>query len=761
MRPKPAISRRRPRCGLPTVAALCLVGFVAADAVRGGDEPAPAAVVGPLAEQPTLPPTVEPLDPAARQRLIAWIEAAERFRGLDLRAPLAAGVQSQQAARETLASALAEELPPSAAAPIERTLRMLGLWPQDRDLIEVVLEVLSSEVAGYYDPKKDYLALVGSVGELGEDQAAALGEAAVERMSGAIWVHEIGHALQDQHFDLERLGGAEEKLLSDRATAREALVEGDATLTMFSYVLGQPIERMPAAGKMMSELTTDASSLAAMAPEGNADVLLNAPAYLRESLVFPYFDGMAFCLAVREAGGQKLLDHAFRNDPPASSEQILHPEKWLVMRDEPVAIELPDLAPLLAGRTEVLASDLGELTLRILLSERLGEGSRDRAAEAAAGWGGDAVALYDRAGDLNDGDEVLVWISEWDDEAEAAAFLAVAVEAFGDDWRLAAEGTRVVLAAGIDAEPWGAVRAALLAAPATRSPARAVDLALLGIGEGDRPQPLGSEDLLSLMQDPAIQGMVGSQDGGDLADLMTALGEEPELMELAATIGAELTKEGAPDLESLLESIDIEAFQRSPAIQELRRKVFAAQRTKQATFVDGVVRLADTGFVMTLAENGIWVRNEPDAAAADDPDLPPVVFQGTELTTGAHAVLVEIRLPFPTMLEALVAGAQAEDLGDIEVLRRGYLETDGVRGWERELISHDAAGDTRTVQRIYLLDRDAITLLAGGPVKKWKKRAGPMIMASLEGIRFTGREGVPAAPDTETRGSQEQDEDGD
>ena len=595
-----------------------LAASAVAIATWGGLPSRPAmADASRLDPRPDLPASVSPLDPAQADELLPLIDAAQAYRGLDLLEPLSAGRQTQSAARATLASLMAEEVPPEEAATAERLLRMLGLWRTERGLTDVLLDVLSSEVAGYYDPEKDFLALVEGVGDILGDDFETMDEAAAERMSGSIWVHEIGHALQDQHFDLDVVAGTEDELLSDRSLARQALIEGDASLVMFSYVMGSPLERFPQVNALVSDFIASPQEMASVA--GSGDALLDAPAFLGEVLVFPYLRGMTFCLAVRQAGGQKLLDHVFRSDPPRSTEQILHPEKWLEMRDDPVEITVPDFSSLLGGRRRLTADDLGELTTAIVLAERLGSGQRPRADQAAAGWGGDRIVLYSHHADVSGAvrdDDVLIWITEWDDEDEAIEMASTAEEAFAEPgWLLERQGTRLVLAKGLSDAERPAVLAAALAAPASRTPVAAVDLAALGITDADRPQPLDASELFGMLDDPLIQSIVGSELGDEAAELLNEMADDPAMRELMMQAGEALVD--GEDPASIFESMDLEKLAQSPAIQKMRDRILAQQEAVEVTVDDdGVVQLGDTGFRLTLPGDGTWIRSETASGGA-------------------------------------------------------------------------------------------------------------------------------------------------
>ncbi|MFL6194011.1 MAG: hypothetical protein ACJ75H_07560, partial [Thermoanaerobaculia bacterium] len=353
---------------------------------------------------------------------------------------------------------------------VEASLKAFGLIPETMDLRRYLPELLSSQVAGFYDPEQKYLALVRPAG----------GGKAREQMKLAedmILVHELTHALQDQSFDLRKFQDSDP--LSDAGTARTALVEGDATLVMIDYSAGGNIESLPGMDSIMAGLLSDPDKLLAMAPDlPGGKEMADAPAWIRDNLLFGYLQGAAFCVNTRRRGGQPLLDHAFKSDPPRSTEQILHPEKWHTRRDDPVEIQLPDLSAELPGYRRVAEGVMGEMTVRTLLREGLKDG--DRAATAAGGWGGDRFAVYEKAG----AGRLVAWVTDWDTEADAAE-LRQALEPMGGGWEAVPAGpSRVVVlrgASGLDAARREALLGRLAAATARRPENREIDLPALGI----------------------------------------------------------------------------------------------------------------------------------------------------------------------------------------------------------------------------------------------------------------------------------------
>lgn len=297
----------------------------------------------------------------------------------------------------------AAEQTPEASEELEtgrKVLVLLGMLPADYDLDASLRELYGEAIAGYYSPKQKKMFIVGS-GEFGLDARMTL-------------AHEFTHALQDQHFDLQKMREPV-KDLNDRSMALTSLVEGDATLATVVY-----FQRFTSAAERQAYLSGRGSQ--------GPNPFANVPVVLRESILFPYRSGLDFALALFRAGGMQRINEAFR-DPPQSTEQVLHPERYF-QRDEPAAVELPDLAAALGeGWSQREGDTLGELDFRNLLQTFLD----DRiAANGAAGWGGDQYSYLEGP----DGAQAFASVSLWDDEAQAREFfelyLPVVARRFGD-----------------------------------------------------------------------------------------------------------------------------------------------------------------------------------------------------------------------------------------------------------------------------------------------------------------------------------------
>jgi hypothetical protein len=419
------------------------------------------------------------------------VQAAERARGLKLKHPVPYGALDEKGLKAKVAETLAADLPPEQMRALEVSLRAFGLLPEGESAGKVYGDLLGQQVAAFYDPEKKYLAMV-------ERQGGSGGEAELDRTFGAdlarraqegIVVHELTHAIDDQSFDLGRM--AKSDPLSDGAAAFLGLVEGDATLTMFDFVLGKRVAEVPGFGLGVGTMMKDPGQLAAMSPDlpGSAG-LADAPVWFRDTLLFSYLQGFAFCLQLERRGGSKLLDYAFAKDPPRSTEQILHPEKWLDRRDDPIELAWPDLTAALPGWKKAAEGQMGEEGMLILLRQAekgpavavaaAAPATPVTSAAAAAGWGGDRFAVYEK-----EGQRLLLWLTEWDGESDAAEFQNAAAR-LGEDWRVVRSApTRVVLSrspkGALAPEPRVATESALAAVQAVRPANKNIDLGALGI----------------------------------------------------------------------------------------------------------------------------------------------------------------------------------------------------------------------------------------------------------------------------------------
>jgi hypothetical protein len=214
-----------------------------------------------------------------------------------------------------------------------------------------------------------------------------------------VMAHELTHALQDQHFNLRRFEKWR-KGDSDAELAAHALIEGDATLAMKVYMAKNPM----VAFAFLRSSSTMSSAQYKLAPRS-----------IRESLLFPYQEGMDWATAIYKKDGWKGVSQAFA-DLPQSTEQILHPEKYFA-HEAPVKVGLPELRLELGAKWKRIDYDVsGEWNYYLILDEFLNSEADSK--RAAAGWGGDRYEVYESS----TGEVLVAQMSAWDSENDAREF---------------------------------------------------------------------------------------------------------------------------------------------------------------------------------------------------------------------------------------------------------------------------------------------------------------------------------------------------
>ena len=391
-------------------------------------------VASPLLQSSAQPPPQQPATATAAARNAALIAATDEvlketseLRQLSIIKPVPSSTQSREEIQRAIIKNLNEETSPADLHATEVILKKLGLAPPDFNYRDLIVRLLTEQVAGYYEPKTQQFHLADWIDADGQRPVMA---------------HELTHALQDQHFNLRRFEKWP-KGDSDAELAAHSLIEGDATLAMVLYITSNPLRAL-----------TFLKSIGTMA--GASEELNKAPRAVRDSLLFPYQEGLNWTRELYRLGGWSEVSEAFTT-LPQSTEQILHPAKYLA-REAPVKVVLPDLTVMLnSKRSEVrsqrseirdqqsegrgqksdrtqkslsptpktqppspwkrIASDVnGEFGFYLILDEFLKSPAESR--RAAAGWGGDRFDLYENA----QGQVTYVSVSAWDTENDAREF---------------------------------------------------------------------------------------------------------------------------------------------------------------------------------------------------------------------------------------------------------------------------------------------------------------------------------------------------
>lgn len=321
-----------------------------------------------------------------------------QIRGLPIKKRIDRDVLSQDEIRKRLVERLAKDYGPAELASEEVALKRLGLLPESMDYQKEMLDLLTEQIAGFYDPSVKELYIADWI------------EPQMQRM---VMAHEIDHALQDQRFDLDRFVKVDREN-GDALSARQALVEGDGVALMIEFMMreiGQKVD--PWADDTMVNAMAAATGLAGT-PEFE-----KAPLILKETLLFPYRDGLRLVASSRRTHPWSDVDAMFAR-PPASTEQVIHPEKYRA-NERPIVVKNQPLTAMKVGKPRYV-NVLGEILFRVLLQQH--GVARERAERAAAGWGGDRLVVYDAPTGA-----MAIDLSVWDAEADALEASDALVEA--------------------------------------------------------------------------------------------------------------------------------------------------------------------------------------------------------------------------------------------------------------------------------------------------------------------------------------------
>jgi hypothetical protein len=344
----------------------------------------PAAVILPTAVVPLGTPT--PMAGDSRDRELDAIEyRVNIIRELTSKRPVEREFFDRDELRDLLLELFEEER--EEILEDQKLYSTIGILPKGTDLFDMLLGLYGEGVLGLYRSEEEKFYIVKEGEGLDAEQQRT-------------YVHEFVHALQQQHFDFQAAFDAVEDN-SDASTAISALVEGDARLTETVYIF----EHMTEAERQASQ---------GMASQELINAFQSAPTVIQRRFLFPYVEGVQFTLSLYQALGFSALDDAFAN-LPVSTEQILHPEKY-VTPDLPVSVEVPDLATALGEGWSLVKKDtFGEFMLQAYLSAIV---PPITAQDAAAGWGGDSISLLEGP----DGETAVVIAIAWDTVPDSEEF---------------------------------------------------------------------------------------------------------------------------------------------------------------------------------------------------------------------------------------------------------------------------------------------------------------------------------------------------
>ena len=351
----------------------------------------------------------------------------EKAVGVPFKTPPKLEVRSRDQVRAFLERRFGEQRSQRELDGLEGAYKRLGLLPDTMRLKPFLLDLLTEQIVGYYDPSTKVLYIV---------------ENAAEELVGVTITHELVHALQDQYVDLDSIQSIEGN--NDRQTAAQAFLEGQATYQQLVAMVGRVNLGALQWHRVRETIRQESANMPHFA---------SAPLVIQETLIFPYLSGAEFMRRTEERRPQQ---HPFER-VPVSTEQILHESAYFDDEpDMPTEIELPS-SPIGSPTYE---NNLGEFETRLFLYQHLRDQSS--AIRGAAGWDGDRYRLLELSGG-----EGFVWVSVWDSAIDAAEFLdlmtrlverrygAAVARPATDDARIydAGERTMMLRVAEVDGRP--------------------------------------------------------------------------------------------------------------------------------------------------------------------------------------------------------------------------------------------------------------------------------------------------------------------
>jgi hypothetical protein len=404
---------RRRRVVLAVIGAVVIVGLLggalATILTAGDDDPSDLTGQG----EPALPGQPDPGGPGgggsgsppSEDELATVVEDISAFveeeRGLEFREPVDVELADDAEFEERLLADFEED-----QEELEETgvlLAALGLVDPGEDVVEAMRSLLGAGVVGFYDPETAELVVRGA--NLGPYVRSTV-------------AHELVHALDDQHFGLDRPEYDEAD--DETSFGFSAVVEGNARRIENAYMASLSEDERALADQEAMDLAFD-----------SAVDLLSVPPAMIALITAPYDRGEPFVEALLADGGQEALDAAYEA-PPRTSEQVLEPDGYLASEE---AVDVPHPRP--AG--EVLDEGMaGQLLIEIVLGGPIGLGALGEGSEAAEGWGGDWAVAW-RDGERSCATLTIVGDTEGDTDELRGAF---------DEWAAEQDGATVTGGSG-------------------------------------------------------------------------------------------------------------------------------------------------------------------------------------------------------------------------------------------------------------------------------------------------------------------------
>jgi hypothetical protein len=409
---------------------LCVLPAATTQAGQQPAQPAPHGQTPPAAKPPSSDKPVTHITPEQAKQLFSLVDELLKFSSDETGLPIKSTVKRQITSRAEVESYLKEKFNDDEGAKRmqrdEIVLKKFGLLDRDFALKPFLLALLTEQVEAYYDSKTKTVNMLDWVDI--EEQKPVL-------------AHELTHALQDQHVDLDKWSdqtpddvslnssGDTDHLAKDELdTARDAVVEGQATAVMMDYILkpmGKSLVKDPEVMDFVKQQ---------MSTSEDSPVLARAPLLLSESLLFPYSEGLSFEQDVWMDQGEAAAFPGTLDRPPTSTWEIMNPREY-EHKNTPTIPLLPNIHPLVDKLYKPYdIGQVGQLDLHILAGIFGGKTAADDLTPAWNGgvyWAGQRLSATTEAEQSSTNSLALFYLSAWKNAASAQAFVQLYAKELG------------------------------------------------------------------------------------------------------------------------------------------------------------------------------------------------------------------------------------------------------------------------------------------------------------------------------------------
>ena len=370
------------------------------------------------------------ITPEEAKKLFSLVDQLLKFSSQETGFPIKNDVKRQMTTRAEVEKYLTEKFNDDEDAKrmqrSEIVLKKFGLLDRDFDLKPFLLILLKEQIEAYYDPKTKTVNMLDWIGV--DEQKPVL-------------AHELTHALQDQHLDLDKWSDQTPTDVSRNAsedsehlakeeldTAREAVTEGQATAVMFDQLLkpmGKSIVGDPEVIEILKKQMSDSD---------NSPVMARAPLLLSESMLFPYREGLSFEQDLWMDKGQQAAFSGTLDHPPSSSWEIMNPREYEKGR-VPAVPYLADIHPIVDSIYRPYdIGQVGQLDVHILTSLFGGDSAARTLTPAWDGgvyWAGQRLSATTPEQQAKTDSISLFYLSVWKNEASAQAFVRLYADELG------------------------------------------------------------------------------------------------------------------------------------------------------------------------------------------------------------------------------------------------------------------------------------------------------------------------------------------